>query len=91
MDESGKWMYSTQGLFTDGGKEANKYTHFSNDYTRWIMSTSDGLTGIGVEKLSESVRAYAYCLLSAQSNARSSIVGNGGKALDAQRIFLTTI
>ena len=42
-----------------------------------------------MEKLSESVRAYAYCLLSAQSNARSSIVGNGGKALDAQRIFLT--
>ena len=42
-----------------------------------------------MEKLSESVRAYAYCLLSAQSNARSSIVGSGGKALDAQRIFLT--
>ena len=48
---SGKWMYSTQGLFTHGGKEATKYTHFSNDYTRWIMSTSEGLTRIGVEKL----------------------------------------
>ena len=42
---------------------------------RWVMSTSDGLTRIGVEKLSESVRAYAYCLLSSQSNARSNIVG----------------
>ena len=84
---SGKWMYSTQGVFTHGGKEANKYTNFSNDYTRWIMSTSDGLSRIGVKKLSESVRAYAYCLLSAQSNARSSIVGG----LDVQRFFFDTI
>ena len=52
---SGKWMYSTQGLFTHGGKQANKHTHFSNDYTRWILEKSDGLTRIGDEKLSESV------------------------------------
>ena len=75
---SGKWAFSTQGVFSDGRKGAN-------EYTRWILEKSDGLTRIGVEKLSESVRAYAYCILSAQSNVRSSIVGG----LDAQRIFLT--
>ena len=61
---SGEWMFQLKELFTHGGKKATKFTQFSNDYSRWIMSTSDGLTGIGVEKLSESVRAYAYCLLS---------------------------
>ena len=30
---TGKWMYSTQGLFTHGGKQANEYTQFSNDYS----------------------------------------------------------
>ena len=67
-----------------------EYTHFSNDYSRWILEKSDGLTRIGIEKLSESVRIYAYLILSSQGNARSNIVGNNGKAIDAQRIFLTS-
>ena len=43
-----------------------------------------------MNKLSESVRAYAYLILYAQANARSSIIGNNSQALDAQNIFLNS-
>ena len=36
----------------------------------------------------ESVRAYAYLILSSQASARSSIVGNTANALTAQSAFL---
>ena len=40
------------------------------------------------KKISESVRAYAYLILSSQASARSSIVGNTASALTAQSAFL---
>ena len=39
-------------------------------------------------RISESVRAYAYLILSSQASARSSIVGNTASALTAQSAFL---
>ena len=39
-------------------------------------------------KISESVRAYAYLILSSQASARSSVVGNSASALTAQSAFL---
>ena len=39
-------------------------------------------------RISESVRAYAYLILSSQASARSSIVGNTVSALTAQSTFL---
>ena len=65
-----------------------------NDYigpdsmTRWIIETSVGFTYIGLLRISESVRAYAYLILSSQASARSSIVGNTASALTAQSAFL---
>ena len=65
-----------------------------NDYigpdsmTRWIIETSVGFTDIGLLRISESVRAYAYLILSSQASARSSIVGNTASALTAQSAFL---
>ena len=41
---------------------------------------------MGLFKISESVRAYAYLILSSQASARSSIIGN--TALTAQSAFL---
>ena len=32
--------------------------------TRWILEKSDGFTDVGLYKISESVRAYAYLILS---------------------------
>ena len=42
-----------------------------------------GFTAVGLLKISESVRAYAYLILSSQASARSSIVGNTASALTA--------
>ena len=66
-----------------------------NDYigldsmTRWIIEKSQGFTDIGLLRISESFRAYAYLILSSQASARSSIVGNTASALTAQSAFLS--
>ena len=43
---------------------------------------------MGLLKISESDRAYAYLILSSQASARSGIVGNTASALTAQSVFL---
>ena len=64
-----------------------------NDYigldsvTRWTTKKSVGFTDVGLLRISESVRAYAYLILSSQASARSSIVGNTASALRAQSAF----
>ena len=56
--------------------------------TQWIIEKLVGSTNVGLLKISESVRAYAYLILSSQASARSSIVGNMASALTAQSAFL---
>ena len=68
--------------------------HWPDDYlgpdsmTRWIIEKSVGFTDVGLLRISESARAYAYLILSSQASARSSIVGNIASALTAQSAFL---
>ena len=65
-----------------------------NDYlgpdsmTQWILEVSDGFSDVGLLRISEIVRAYAYLILSSQASARSSIVENTASALTAQSAFL---
>ena len=56
--------------------------------TRWIIEKLMGFTNVGLLRISESVRAYAYLILSSQASARSGIVGNTASALTAQSAFL---
>ena len=56
--------------------------------TWWILEKLVGFTDDGLLRISESVRAYAYLILSSQPSARSSIVGNMASALTAQSAFL---
>ena len=49
---------------------------------------SDGFTAMGLYKIPESVRAYAYLILSSQASAISGIVANTASALTAQSAFL---
>ena len=42
--------------------------------TRWIIEKSQGFTDVGLLRISESVRAYAYLILSSQASVRSCIV-----------------
>ena len=68
--------------------------HWPYDYlgpdsmTRWITEKSVSFTDVGLLRISESVRAYAYLILSSQASARSSIVGNSASSLTAQSAFL---
>ena len=61
-----------------------------NDYigldsmTQWIIEKSVGFTDFGLLRILESVRAYAYLILSSQASARSSIIGNSASSLTAQ-------
>ena len=61
-----------------------------NLFFRWIIEKSDGLTMLGLKKLSKSVRDYAYLILTSQTSTRGPIVGHGARNLDAQRTFLNT-
>ena len=61
-----------------------------NSFSRWIIEKSDGITKPGIEKLSESVRDYAYLILTNQTSTRSRIIGFGASEFDAQRTFLNT-
>ena len=68
--------------------------HWPDDYigldsmTQWIIEGSVGFTDVGLLRISESIRAYAYLILSSQASARSGIVSNTASALTAQSAFL---
>ena len=55
--------------------------------THWIIEGSDGFTDLGLYKISESVRAYTYLILSSQASARFSIIRNMASALTTQSAF----
>ena len=79
-------VYKNQYYFDRTGKYGN-YSYEHNDWSRWIMNSSHGFTKSGVEKISESIRAYSYLVLTSQAAARHGILGDTAPALAAQRIF----
>ena len=81
QDEKFYWSYQHSGHWPDD--------YISQDsMTQWILEKSVGFTDVGLLRTSESVRAYAYLILSSQASARSGIVGNTESALTAQSAFL---
>ena len=61
----------------------------STQYDWFAPKTAAGLTQAGLSRINQSVEAYVYCILGAQVNVRSSILGEGGRAKEAQTEFLT--
>ena len=55
--------------------------------TRWIIEKSEGFTDVGLYRILESTRAYAYLSLSSQASARSGIVRKTASAQTAQSVF----
>ena len=49
---------------------------------------ANGLTKAGLSRINQSIEAFVYCILGAQVNVRSSILGVGGRAKEAQSEFL---
>ena len=61
-----------------------------NSVSRWIIEKLGGLTTLGLQKLSETVRDHTYLILMSQTMTRGPIVGHEAQNLDAQRVFLNT-
>ena len=55
-----------------------------NSFSRWIIEKSDGLTMLGLQKIPESVRDYAYFILTSQTSTRGQIIGIESRNLDAR-------
>ena len=84
-----KYFSTWQSRAWETGKPGMLYIN-ENSFSRWIIEKSDGLTMLGLQKLSESVRDYAYLILTSQTSMRGPIVGHEARNLDAQRTFLNT-
>ena len=84
-----KYFSTWQSRAWETGKPGMSYIN-ENSFSRWIIEKSDGLTTLGLQKLSESVRDYAYLILTSQTSTRGQIVGHEARSLDAQRTFLNT-
>ena len=78
-------MWQSRAWETGGMSYINE-----NSFSRWIIEKSKGLTTLGLQKLSESVKDYAYLILTSQTSKRGPIVGHEARNLDAQRTFLNT-
>ena len=79
-------IYENKYYFDRTGKYGN-YSYEHNNWSRWITNSSHGFTKSGVEKISESIRAYSYLVLTSQAAARHGILGDTAPALAAQRIL----
>ena len=84
-----KYFSTWQSRAWETNKPGMSYIN-ENSFSRWIIEKSDGLTMLGIQKLSESVRDYAYLIPTSQTSMRGPIVGHEARNLDAQRTFLNT-
>ena len=57
-------------------------------YLYFLLNAPKGLTKAGLSRLNQSIEAFVYCILGAQVQTRSSIIGNSGSAQEAQTVFL---
>ena len=84
-----KYFSTWQSRAWETGKAGMSYLN-ENSWSRWIIEKSDALTTLGLQKISETVRDYAYLILTSQTSTRGQIVGHEARNLDAQRVFLNT-
>ena len=88
---------SSQRFSDEGGTDAkgNRIDFIRNDQGadkqfEFFMSNGplNGLSQAGMARINQSIEAFVYCILGAQVNVRSSILGEFGGAKEAQREFL---
>ena len=81
-----RYFTTWQSRAWETGKPGMSYIN-ENSFSRWIIEKSEGLTTLGLQKLSETVRDYAYLILTSQTSTRGQIVGIESRNLDAQQTF----
>ena len=75
----------------------NELDHIINEegsdhqFDWFVPNKAEGLTQAGLSRLNQSIEAFVYCVLGAQVNVRSSILGDGGRAKEAQTEFLVLL
>ena len=80
-------------LFEDEGATARKGNRIYNihnldgkkQYSWFVPQKGVGLTRRGMGRINRSLEAFVYCVLGAQVNIRSGIVGYSGGAVEAQQ------
>ena len=63
----------------------------TNQYDWFAPNKAFGLTQAGLSHINQTIEAFVYCVLGAQVNVRSSILGAGGRAKEAGTEFLTLV
>ena len=84
-----KYFSTWQSRAWETGKAGMSYLN-ENSWSQWIIEKSEGLTTLGLQKIYETVRDYAYLILTSQTSTRGQIIGHEARNLDAQRVFLNT-
>ena len=89
---------SSQRLPGDSGTTDNNTIAFiRNDqgadtqFEHFVPNQTSGLTLNGLGRINRSIEAFGYCILGAQANTRSSILGNLGTSRNTQTDFLVLI
>ena len=70
-----KYFSTWQSRAWETGKPGMSYIN-ENSFSRWIIEKPDGLTTLGLQNLSETVRDYTYLILTSQTNMRGPIIGH---------------
>ena len=92
--------YPGYNKFSDEGGSASKgnliyYVEpddVANRQADWFCpNVAEGLTQAGLSRINQSIEAFVYCVLGSQVNVRSSILGSGGRAKEAQSEFLVLV
>jgi archaellin len=60
-------------------------------WTRFMLQKSQGFTTAGIARINDSIRTFIYCVLGAQVQARTAIIGQSGTSPDAQKQFAVNL
>ena len=86
----GTYKFSDEGGTASDGNLIQYITNQSseNQYEHFVVPLSYGLTKSSQARINQSIEAFVYCILAAQVNVRSSILGNSDSAQEVRREFL---
>ena len=79
------------------GKDGNLIYYIEPDDAAYAQAdwfcpnVAEGLTQAGLARINQSIEAFVYSVLGSQVNVRSSILGSGGRAKEAQSEFLVLV
>ena len=78
-----KYFSMWQSRAWETGKPGMSYIN-ENSFSRWIIEKLDGLTTLGLQKLSETVRDHTYLILTSQTSTKGPIIGHEARNLDTK-------